>query len=106
MWFNKDGKDVTFQFFTENMAVASIESFFNQTPSLFYIEAIEECEVMVIDKTTFDELLQSVPDMKDDFITFLTKRFQNYAHLFLSRIKDTPEERYHRSEERRVGKEC
>ena len=79
----------------ENMAVASIESFFNQTPSLFYIEAIEECEVMVIDKTTFDELLQSVPDMKDDFITFLTKRFQNYAHLFLSRIKDTPEERYH-----------
>ena len=95
MWFNKDGKDVTFQFFTENMAVASIESFFNQTPSLFYIEAIEECEVMVIDKTTFDELLQSVPDMKDDFITFLTKRFQNYAHLFLSRIKDTPEERYH-----------
>lgn len=95
MWFNKDGKDITFQFFMENSAVASIDSFFHQIPSLFYIESIEECEVLTIDKATFDKLLQTMPEMKDDFIDFLTSRFQNYAHLFLSRIKDTPEERYH-----------
>lgn len=27
MWFNKDGKDITMQFFFENQCVASIESF-------------------------------------------------------------------------------
>ena len=94
MWFNKDGKDITFQFFMEQCAVCSIDSFFNQTPSLFYIETIEECEVMMMSKSIFDELLQVHSDIKDDFIAFLTQRFQNYAQLFLSRIKDTPEERY------------
>ena len=94
MWFNKDGKDITFQFFMEHCAVCSIDSFFNQTPSLFYIETIEECEVMMMSKPTFDKLLQAHSDIKDDFIEFLTQRFQNYAQLFLSRIKDTPEERY------------
>ncbi len=94
MWFNKDGKDITFQFFMENTAVSSIDSFFNQTQSLFYIESIEECEVLVIGKSIFDEILHSDLKFKDEFINFLTGRFQNYAHLFLSRIKDTPEERY------------
>lgn len=46
LWFNKDGKDITFQFFFEGQAVASIESFFNKTPSLFSLESIEQAEVM------------------------------------------------------------
>ena len=29
-WFNKDGKDITFQFFFEGQPVASIDSFMNQ----------------------------------------------------------------------------
>lgn len=95
MWFNKDGKDITFQFFVENSVVASIDSFFSQSPSMFYIESIEDCEVLVIDKTMYDKIMQTTPGIKDDFIDFLTNRFHNYAHLFLSRIKDTPEERYH-----------
>ena len=94
MWFNKDGKDITFQFFFAQQAVASIDSFFHQSPSLFTIESIEACEVLVIDKEQFDKLLQTNSASKDLFITFLAERFQNYTHLFLSRIKDTPEERY------------
>ena len=94
MWFNKDGKDITFQFFFEGMAVSSIDSFFNASPSLFYIEAIEDSQVIAIDKASFEEHLASHPTLKDDLISLLTQRFQNYAQLFLSRIKDTPEERY------------
>ena len=31
-WFNKDGKDITFQFFFEGQPVASIDSFINNKP--------------------------------------------------------------------------
>jgi CRP-like cAMP-binding protein len=40
-WFNKNGKDITFQLFFENQPVASIDSFLNNQPSLFTIESIE-----------------------------------------------------------------
>ncbi|WP_340112937.1 Crp/Fnr family transcriptional regulator [Maribellus mangrovi] len=40
-WFNKDGKDITFQFFFEGQAIASIDSFMNNKPNLFTIESIE-----------------------------------------------------------------
>ena len=39
--FNKDGKDITFQFFFEGQAVASMDSFINNKPSIFSIESIE-----------------------------------------------------------------
>jgi CRP-like cAMP-binding protein len=39
--FSKDGRDITFQFFFEGQAVASIDSFMNNQPSLFTIESIE-----------------------------------------------------------------
>ena len=40
LWFNNNGKDITFQFFFENNTVASIESFRKKTPSQVAIETI------------------------------------------------------------------
>ena len=39
-------------------------------------------------------LLSTYPELKDKFQSFIFQRFSNYARLFLSRIKDTPQERY------------
>ena len=94
MWFNKDGKDITLQFFFEGQAVASIESFMSNQPSLFTIESIEPSEVISISKDSFMQLHQTYPELKDGFQEILFQRFRNYAQLFLSRIKDTPKERY------------
>jgi CRP-like cAMP-binding protein len=94
MWFNNDGKDVTFQFFFENQAVSSIESFMNRVPSLFNIESIEPSKVIRISKSNFDLLLDSRPDIKDGFHKITIQRMENYAKLFLSRIKDNPKKRY------------
>ena len=40
LWFNNDGKDITFQFFFENNAVSSIESFLEKKPGQFNLESI------------------------------------------------------------------
>jgi CRP-like cAMP-binding protein len=93
-WFNKDGKDITFQFFFEGQPVASIDSFMNREPSLFAIESIEPSTILTIEKADFDKLLNHFPEFKIGFQDFIFQRFRNYGLLFLSRIKDTPKERY------------
>ena len=94
LWFNNKGKDVTFQFFFENQAVSSIESFMNKTPNLFNLESIEPSELFFLTKKNFDVLFAELPQLKDGFNKIILQRMENYANLFLSRIKDSPKQRY------------
>src|SRR5579871_1621999 len=50
VWFNNNGKDVTFHFFFEGDRVSSTESFRKNIPSLVSIETIEPSIVWAIDK--------------------------------------------------------
>jgi CRP-like cAMP-binding protein len=93
-WFNKDGKDITIQFFFEGQPVASIDSFMSDQPSLFTIESIEPSIIISISKESFEKLKKLYPEFKDGFQDYIFQRFRNYAQLFLSRIKDSPKERY------------
>jgi CRP-like cAMP-binding protein len=93
-WFNKDGKDITFQFFIEGQPVASIDSFMNAKPSLFSIESIEPCIIISVRKDDFEKLFSVYPEFKDRFNSLIFQRFRNYSQLFLSRITDSPKERY------------
>ena len=94
LWFNKDGKDITFQFFFEGQGVSSMDSFFSGQPSLFTLESIEHSTVNMISKKNFNKLLQLSPEINDSFQDYIFQRLRNYSRLFLSRIKDTPQERY------------
>jgi CRP-like cAMP-binding protein len=94
MWFNNDGKDVTLQFFFEDQAVASIESYWQKTPSLFNLESIETTECICISKSDVDRLLVFYPELKDGLLEFAFERMSNYSFLFLSMIKDNPRKRY------------
>jgi CRP-like cAMP-binding protein len=94
MWFNKDGKDITMQFFFEDQAVASIDSFMNDEPSLFSLDAIEPSTVLAIGKDAFIRIRDAYPEAREEFQKFVFQRFRHYAQLFLSRIKDSPRERY------------
>lgn len=93
-WFNNDGKDITFQFFLENQAVSSIESFITGEPSLFNIEAIEPTAVLTISKSNFFLIQSRSEVLKEFFSQQIIRRVFHYQKLFLSRIKDTPIQRY------------
>ena len=93
-WFNKDGKDITFQFFFDGQSVASFDSFMSQQPSLFTIESIEPSTFLSIERDDLKRLLDTYPEFKTGFQEFIFHRFGNYSQLFLSRIKDSPQERY------------
>ncbi|OIR08335.1 DNA-binding transcriptional dual regulator Crp [mine drainage metagenome] len=94
LFFNNNGKDITFQFFFEGEGVSSVESFRTNQPSLFSIETIEPCIVHVISKKKFQTILSSSSLIKQQIEEFTFLRMILYQKLFLSRIKDNPQKRY------------
>jgi CRP-like cAMP-binding protein len=94
LWFNNKGKDITFQFFFENEAVSSVESFRSGEPSLFSIESVEPTTVYVISKNNFENIFMNDPAYAAFIQQTIVKRMSHYSRLFMSYIKNTPEERY------------
>lgn len=97
--FNNDGADITFQFFFEHTAVASIESFRKNIASLIAIETIEPCILYCADKQDVEALLAAVsgdPQLRELLLETIFERTFDYMKHFLSFIRDTPQQRYER----------
>ena len=94
LFFYNDGKDITFQFFFEGDFVASFDSLYKRTPSLFYLESIEPAEVAAIKRNDFYAIIKDDPRWRQAYEEKLIDRFHSYQQLFLSRIKNTPQQRY------------
>ena len=93
-WYNADGDDITMQFFMPGQPVASFESLVNSAPSEYYIETILPTEVAIVNGLEFKSWVESHPEYHLQGIHFAMERLSSYQKLFLSRIKDTPQERY------------
>ena len=57
LFFNHDGRDITFQFFFEGDMVASFDSLYKRQPSLFSLESIETSELLAIGRDDFFRLI-------------------------------------------------
>ncbi len=88
------GKEITFQFFFENEAIASIESFRAGQPSPISIKSVEPSTVLVLQKEGFETLMRDFPECKDLMFELMARRFSQYAKLFLTYLRTTPKERY------------
>lgn len=93
-WYNADGKDVTLQFFMQGQPIASFESLVKATPSEYSIETLLPSEICVICGADFKNWFEAHPEYHFHGIRFAMERLSFYQRLFLSRIKDTPQERY------------
>lgn len=93
-WFNKEGRDITFQFFFEGRAVSSVESYRGNVPGFFNIETIETSLLNVLSKKDFDFILKDSKPIREFIEQNTFKRMIHYQKLFLSFIKDSPQERY------------
>jgi CRP-like cAMP-binding protein len=97
LWFNNDGKDVTFQFFFENEGVASLESFQKNIPSIFTIETVEPTTVKVLSKEQFNQMIAELrvhPEFQNALLEMSMERQLHYVREFMSRLRDTPRQRY------------
>jgi len=92
--FRHRGREITFQFFFEGEAIASIDSFRSGEPSPIGIKSIEPSTLIILQRKGFDTLVAEFPEVKDLLLEIAFRRFADYARLFHAAIRDTPAQRY------------
>jgi CRP-like cAMP-binding protein len=97
LWFDNNGKDITVQFFFENEGVASLESFQKNIPSIFTIETVEPTTIQVLPRNVFVKMMEELENntaYQKALLEVSFERQRHYVGEFLSRIRDTPQQRY------------
>ncbi|HEU4497387.1 MAG TPA: Crp/Fnr family transcriptional regulator [Flavobacterium sp.] len=92
---NAKGTEQTLQFGIENWWITDYLGFHNQTASHFFIQAIENTEVISIERTSFEALLEQIPKLERYFRLVLQKSF-GAAQVRISYLFTlSAEERFH-----------
>lgn len=63
-FLKKDGKEITQWFFGSGKFMSSVDSFFQESPSLYYLETLEDSVVYSISKKNIDELFSKYQKME------------------------------------------
>lgn len=63
-YLNENGKEITQWFFGVGKFMSSVDSFFQQTPSLYYLEVLEDSELYSISKNDIDQLFSKYHKME------------------------------------------
>ncbi|HIB38254.1 Crp/Fnr family transcriptional regulator [Mesonia sp.] len=82
------------QFAVEDWWISDFESFFNQVPAKLYIEAIEDCKLLGINKEVLEVLYQRIPQFERFFRIKTTKAFVSLRCRILSTLQKSAKERY------------
>jgi CRP-like cAMP-binding protein len=90
-----DGTEHMLRFAVETWWISDRESYNNESPSNCNIDALENCEVILIDKPDFVHLLTTTPKLKDFIDRLLARSYDAIQHRVIGAISYTAEERYH-----------
>lgn len=93
-WFNQDGKDISFQFFMQESMFSACDSLLFNEPSPFFYQAILPTTLYFMPTATFKQVMSQSSELQEAGFRLMSERLRHYQRLFLSRIKDTPQQRY------------
>ncbi len=92
---NSKGSEQTLQFAIENWWITDYLSYHNHISSSFYLQAVENSEVIAIDKTVFETLLIEIPNLERYFRFVTQKSFGAMQMRIKYLFTMSAEERYH-----------
>lgn len=89
-----DGAEHTVRFAIENWWISDYESYYSEQPSKYNLEALEDCELILIPKTALELLYTAIPKFKnltDKWETTCASISQGRIHSIIS---ETAEQKY------------
>jgi CRP-like cAMP-binding protein len=98
LYYTKDGEEITGYIFKEFLFASSYESFLRQLPSIQTLETLEDCELLVVDYKSLEQLYEALPKMHIVARKVAEQRFINAQMILSSFILDSPKERYQKFE--------
>ena len=91
---SEDGNEHILRFAVETWWISDQESYNNGSRSKNNIDALEESEVLLIEKQDFENLLIIIPHFKDFIFNLKARSFDASQNRIMSNISDTAEEKY------------
>jgi len=91
---SEDGNEHILRFAVENWWMSDPESYNNDTRSKNNIDALEDSELLLIEKQDFSNLLSNIPHFKDFIYNLKAKGYDVSQNRIMSNISDTAEEKY------------
>jgi CRP/FNR family transcriptional regulator, anaerobic regulatory protein len=102
MFYLSEGKEINIHFSFENEFVVNYDSFINSTPSRYYLEALEDAEIVTFNLQTLQNAYQQSQNwerfgriMAEYSYKLTTKRVEGFMFLdaqqrYLQMMQDTP----------------
>ncbi|MCW3167274.1 Crp/Fnr family transcriptional regulator [Chryseobacterium sp. 09-1422] len=91
---DKNGKEHIIQFAPENWLIGDRSSLYFSEKSNYYIEAVEDSEVSVLQRDFFNKLLEEFPNSIEKNDLILQKHVKSLQDRINSLLGETAEERY------------
>ncbi|KFF04086.1 Crp/Fnr family transcriptional regulator [Flavobacterium reichenbachii] len=92
---NAKGSEQTLQFGIENWWITDYLSYLNHVPTHFYIQAVENSEVIALEKSTLEAILLEIPKLERYFRIVSQKSFGAAQMRIKFLFTMSAEERYH-----------
>jgi CRP-like cAMP-binding protein len=94
LYYLANGVDTTVWFSFENNSAIELSSFLSGEPSNYFLEAIEDSEILSLDKSELTGLYERHPEMQKVMRTFWEDVILNLLKRFTALQKDSAEKRY------------
>jgi CRP-like cAMP-binding protein len=88
------GKEHIVQFAPENWWLADIHSIANQVPTLYFMDAVEASDVLLLDAAGHQNLMQAIPGYQASFQAGRQNHATVKDHRIITSLTATAEERY------------
>lgn len=93
-YYMSNGKENVLDFFVENQWFVELGSFINETPSPFFIEAVEDSKIYSLSKDKFEKLRNEYHSWERFYNHLLEKHIPRLIDLLNDKLSISNEERY------------
>ncbi len=94
LYYLKDDIEISVWFAFEHSSAIEIYSFISENPSNYFLQAIEDSEVLFLSKTELNKLYQSQPKMQEMMRNFWEDVILHLINRFTALQTDSAEKRY------------
>jgi CRP-like cAMP-binding protein len=88
------GAEHILQFATEGWWIADLYSFLTDEPSVYTIDAVEDTEILLINKSSWNLLMQDIPQFEHYFRILLQNHLISTQRRVMQSLSDSAEEKY------------
>jgi CRP-like cAMP-binding protein len=91
---DEKGNEPILQFSMEGWWIADLYSFLTNEPSIYNIEALEECELLLITQPSWEILLEKIPTLERYFRILIQNNLIATQRRLMGAMSETAEEKY------------